>query len=309
VADYAPGVEFAGARFRISPIGPPREFYLTGEKPQFQLEVTNLGSASWIGRVPLLWVQGGANWCEPFDVSLTGGNKATPTVQSHWLSSTGMLECRLPMDKTPQEFLAMKPEEVSRSARASNYLVLCSVQIRDRAEVAREEIEGYRSLYSPFSAEALSYVALTITTVGIQIAVVVGAISSSKLLSVPWPLFLVVIGAVGLSFVFAMAAIARFELLAHLTLKGELQNLPTMVSYEARNEPLPHRFMRRWFDSERVFFGFGQNEKPPGRWARFLRWVSSGRVAGPLIALALFNGVMLYVLWPHVAWCLQSVCL
>ncbi len=167
---------------------------------------------------------------------------------------------------------------------------------------AEDTKQGYRAIYAPISSEALSYVALTITTVGIQIAVVVGAISNAKLLTVPWPLFLVVVGSAMLSVVFAMASMARFEILGHIASRAGLHNLASTIVKESDNEPFAHKFMREWFESELAFFGFRPEREPTSRGLRFLKWVSSGRVALPLISLVFFDLTMLYVLWPHVTW-------
>lgn len=302
MANYGPSVEFAGARFKISPIGLKREFYLTGDRPRFNLEISNLGSSPWSGRVLLVWAQGTAHWVEGNDVALSGGESATIVVQNHWLTGTGMLECRLPMDKTPLELASVSAVSAHRAVRRSHYTALCSVEIRDRAAVEREEVEGFRSLYGPFSAEALSYVALAITTIGIQLAVVVGAISNSKLHSVPWPLFLIVLGAVFLSFVFVMASMARFELLAQLVRKAKLQALPSIFTDRTDKQHLPQRFMRGWFAAEGQFFGQEIASTEIGGGTRAIRWVSSGRVLVPLAALAIFCAVVVYILWPHVIW-------
>lgn len=174
-----------------------------------------------------------------------------------------------------------------------------------------ESSDRFKALYGPISTEALSYVALTITTVAGEVAIVVAAISSSKLLSIPWPLLVLVVVTAVLSYIFAMAAMARMELSARLAFRIGVYGLPSEFIKESRAEgggaPIAARFMRGWFKREEDFFGYGDSQKSEDR--RFFRKLSSVRVVGALAALTFFQSVVLYVLWPHVAWCLQGVCL
>ena len=158
----------------------------------------------------------------------------------------------------------------------------------------------YAVFYGPLSTEALAYVALTITTVAAEAAILAATLSSARELSLPWVVFALVVVSVLLSYIFAMAAIARLELLSHVAARLGFYDLPNEFTQRANGEPIAHRFMRGWFKAEKEFFGFGQTEGqtqqgPIGR-------LSSGRVVGALVALSLYNSVILYVLASHAVW-------
>ena len=139
MADYSPGVDYSGVRVRIAPVGELREFYRTGDEPEFVLWVANPTRTEWVGRIALSWTLGESNWQEASTVRVPAGRTVQVPVQKRWLGSTGRVECHLPIDRSAQAFLDMAPEVGLKVARSSTFAVLCSFDVRDRAGVQREE--------------------------------------------------------------------------------------------------------------------------------------------------------------------------
>src|SRR5271157_4247121 len=146
MSDFAPPFEQWGVRVSLAPLGQPREYYLTGDRPQFTLIIENPGEAVWKGRISIVWAQGTGNWAESSIFTIPSHTKVPHQVQSQWIGTTGTVECRLPTERSPLELTSLGGPEIVAAALASRYIVLGSFEVRHRYAVEAEAENRRREL-------------------------------------------------------------------------------------------------------------------------------------------------------------------
>ena len=95
----------------------------------FVLTLENPGTTAWGGRIPVVWVQAGVSWTELFEVDLAPQERRTLGLATRWVSGAPALECRLPIERSPQELRKLPRGATESWAMTSNYVPIGTIAV------------------------------------------------------------------------------------------------------------------------------------------------------------------------------------
>lgn len=162
-------------------------------------------------------------------------------------------------------------------------------------------------LYSSMLQQFLPYVALAIASFApqVEVAILLNVGSGGTLPG--WEFMTLVTVSDTLTALFALAAVARFELIARIEWQRDVEALlGNTIGYPGTaSSPSTHRFVRDWLAAEHAFFGFQAREN--SNWYAqhqfpTLFWLSRARIIVPVGGLVVAFLAVGYAIWSHVQW-------